>query len=86
MTAPRRPWALAGLLLLVFALYAPTLANGFSMDDRYLAMARLDDGRPHPLIAEWRPLEILRSHYWVAAGVPGDLYRPVTVLSYSLTY
>ncbi|HEY5657056.1 MAG TPA: hypothetical protein VIY27_04635, partial [Myxococcota bacterium] len=79
--------ALGLILLLTAALYAPSLRNGFTYDDAYVAAAAHPSGRPNPLIAELRPLpEYFLAHYWKGEHAARGEYRPVTVLSYALTY
>lgn len=78
---------LALVLGLTFALYAPSLANGYAFDDRFVAMAVRDDGQPNPLVQTLQPLWVYFStNYW--AGVyPSDvLFRPVTTLSVALLH
>ena len=78
-----------GLLLLgIFAIYAPSLGNTFAMDDRVVVKAVRDGGVPNPMVAELQPLgEYFTTPYWVDGEVGNDpLYRPLTVLSYALTY
>ena len=43
-----RLWVLA-LLLAVFAVYAPSLANGFTLDGLYLAKSIQKSGEPNPM-------------------------------------
>lgn len=81
-----RIWV-AVLLVTVFAVYAPSLGNGFALDDRLVVKTTLPSGEPNRMTAEVRPLsEYFTSGYW--AGNPGErnsLYRPITILSYALT-
>ncbi len=82
-----RHWrlSLALLLLLTGAIYAPSLGNGFAMDDRLVAMDINDAGQPLARIHELQPLSVYFStHYWADTAESGRLYRPVTVLSYAL--
>lgn len=86
---PRFLLALGPLLILAVTLwaYGPTLANGFTMDDRAVAMASYDDGRENTMVAELQPLaDYFRSHYWRGHKEASDLYRPMTVLSYALCF
>ena len=79
--------ALCLILGLVFAVYAPSLANGFAMDDRLVAMGDLDAGRPNTMIVELRPIgDYFAAHYWKGTQSASELYRPVTVLSYALRH
>jgi len=61
--------------------YANTLGNGFVFDD-IEAVAR------NPLVtsASLRPAEIFTSHYWAPMIPTGNLYRPLTILSYALNH
>ena len=73
------------ILVLTFAVFAPSLANGFAMDDAPLAQSIDQDGNPDPVIGGWRsPFWYFGQRYW--EGVPNNsiLYRPVTVLSYDM--
>lgn len=90
MNAPRdsrrtRLW-LAAVLLVGFAVYAPSIANDFTFDDAYYAKA-IAPGGVNPMVAELRPL-----HEYFAKpmgyGVHDNTrsYRPVTVLSYAVIH
>jgi hypothetical protein len=89
-TEPSRrcaPGALGLILALTAALYAPSLRNGFTYDDAYVAASTHPSGQPNPLIAESQPLlEYFRSHYWKGEHEARVEYRPVTILSYAWTY
>jgi len=77
------------LLLLAFAavVHAPSLGNGFALDDRYLAKAYYNPGEPNEMIETLQPLsEYFGSHYWRGVERANPLYRPVTILSYALVY
>jgi len=87
----RRPeisklWIFA-LLVAVFAVYAPTLGNDFTLDDKSIARTTLPNGQPNVMVAEVRPLsEYFASGYWTGySGKKSSLYRPFTVLSYAMT-
>jgi tetratricopeptide (TPR) repeat protein len=83
----RVPWVLAALLLATAALYAPSLSGGFPFDDQFVAKAEYGPGRPNPMVSQLRPVpEYFRSHYWRGWSETGVEYRPVTILSYALTY
>ena len=84
----RRAARALGLILLVTAaLYAPSLRNGFTYDDEYIAAATHPSGQPNAMIAELRPLtEYFRAHYWKGEHAARGEYRPVTILSYAATY
>ena len=78
---------LALILLVTFGIHAPSLANTFAMDDRFLAKAVHDNGRPNPMVSELQsPGRYFTSHYWEGAAAPDIQYRPVTILSYALVY
>lgn len=75
------------LLVAVFAIYAPSLSNTFAMDDRLLAKAVLDGGRPNEMVCELRDLSAyFAAPYWKATGEPQTLYRPLTIWSFAWTY
>jgi len=75
------------ILLLTAALYAPSLRNGFTYDDPYVAASTHPSGRPNPMVAEPRPLfDYFRAHYWKGEHEARVEYRPVTIASYALTY
>lgn len=75
------------LLLLTCAVYAPSAANRFPMDDAALAQSVDAAGRPDQVIAEWHaPWWFFGHRYWHGVANQSVLYRPVTVLSYALTY
>ena len=79
-------WLLA-VLVLTFILYAPSLRNTFTLDDRVIAMAVRDSGEPNPMVAELQPLgRYFTTNYWNTASAADVLYRPLTVLSYALVY
>lgn len=79
-------WIFA-LLVAVFAVYAPTLGNDFTLDDKSIARTTLPNGQPNVMVAEVRPLsEYFTSGYWTGySGKKSSLYRPFTVLSYAMT-
>jgi tetratricopeptide (TPR) repeat protein len=84
-TTERR--VLLAILLLAFALFAPTVANGFAMDDTLIVKATLPDGKPDPVIHGLRaPWYYFGQRYWAGTDNTSVLYRPVTILSYALTY
>jgi len=86
MSRQHRTIVLASILLVTGAIHAPAIRNGFTMDDRLVAMPTLDSGEENRLISQLRPLgEYFAGHYWQATEPDrGDLYRPVTILSYAL--
>lgn len=71
----------AWLLLVVLAsmaVYAPSLANEYAMDDVFIV-------RDNPMVAELRPIgEYFTSHYWAGVGETSNLFRPVTIWSYAV--
>lgn len=77
----------AALLLLVFAVYAPSLGNGFALDDRFVVQTTLPDGTPNGMTAKLRPIsDYFTAGYWEGnKGEQSNLFRPVTVFSYALT-
>ncbi|MFQ5503766.1 MAG: tetratricopeptide repeat protein [Planctomycetota bacterium] len=85
--ARARRW-LGLILVLTFAVYAPSLGNHFALDDKLIAKAVIDEGWPNTMIQELRSLgDYFGSQYWEGHGRHVTvLYRPVTVLSYALTY
>ncbi len=78
-------WLFA-VLLATFVVYAPSLTNDFTWDDRWAAMG--DNGKAtHPLVAELRPLrEYFENHYWPHRTPVSYTYRPVTTLSFALRH
>ncbi|HZE88522.1 MAG TPA: hypothetical protein VE404_03190, partial [Verrucomicrobiae bacterium] len=68
----------AAAFLLGAVLYAGTLRNGFVFDD-------IDVVQKNPLAhAPPRVGAILTSHYWAGVQATGNLYRPLTILSFAL--
>lgn len=58
--------------------FAPSLRNGFAMDDACAART--------PLTAQVQPLgDYFATNYWHGAGEVSELYRPITILSFALT-
>ena len=52
-----RPWRWVVLLaLVVFAIYAPSLSNGFTLDDPHVVRAVRPDGDPNPMTGGVRPI------------------------------
>lgn len=75
------------LLLLAFAVHAPSLGNGFALDDRFVASPRYDNGAPNPLIATLQPVgEYFGSPYWRGIDRQDALWRPVAVWSYAAVH
>ncbi|MHC4921096.1 MAG: hypothetical protein ACYTKC_16075 [Planctomycetota bacterium] len=53
---PRPGWRwLLLVLIVVFAIHAPSIDNDYVFDDRFSAMPEVNRG-PHPMIAELQPL------------------------------
>lgn len=79
------PWLFV-VLLVTFAAIAPSVANDFTYDDRWVAMG--EDGRHHnPMVAELQPLGVyFESHYWRGTTDHSRLYRPATILSFALRH
>ncbi len=74
------------VVLVSFIVYAPSLANDFTWDDRWAAMGHNGNQR-NPLVAELRPIgEYFSTHYWPLMTEVSYAYRPVTVLSFALTH
>ncbi|MBI3448290.1 MAG: tetratricopeptide repeat protein [Acidobacteria bacterium] len=68
----------AAAFLLGATLYAGTIRNGFVFDD-------IDVVQKNPLAhAPPRLGAILTSHYWANVQATGNLYRPLTILSFAL--
>lgn len=75
------------VLILTFAVFAPTLGNDFTNDDRYVALGMADSGQPNARVHELQPLGVyFGSHYWADTFETGRLYRPLTVLSFALRH
>ncbi len=75
------------VLLIVFAIYAPSLGNGFAMDGATLAKGTTAAGTPRPYFDDHlAPGHYFAKHYWASSGAYDGLYRPVTVYSFALTY
>lgn len=85
---PRRRTRLLILVLLVtFAAYLPALWHGFTQDDCYLVQVTGNPRRPNAMVAEWQGFAAcFGTHYWEGVWPSGDLYRPITILSYAATH
>jgi tetratricopeptide (TPR) repeat protein len=63
----------------------PTLGNGFAQDAKLLVMVEGNDRPANPMVAELQPIgRYFAVDYWHGAGDSGELYRPITVLSFAL--
>ncbi|MDP6929839.1 MAG: tetratricopeptide repeat protein [Planctomycetota bacterium] len=86
-TSPRGGIWLLLILLVSVLVYAPSLENDFAMDDVLIGRSHYATGEPNPMVSELRPLgEYFSRHYWYKANPSNHLYRPITILSYALTY
>lgn len=74
-----RHWTI-GLALLALAVYAHTLGHGFAFDDG-IEVVRNTSIRS---LSHWPA--IFRQTAWAGAGWEQQLYRPLTLVSYSLNY
>jgi len=84
LTIPRRFW-LPAVLILTFLAYAPSLANGFAMDDLQFAMGH--GITRNYMVAEFQPLtRYFTSHYFEGTGGSSEHYRPITVISFALRH
>lgn len=80
-------WLLPVVLVLTLAVAASSLGNGFTMDDRSVALGIRDDGQPNPRIHELQPLQVyFATHYWADKHEASRLYRPLTTLSFALRH
>src|SRR5690606_18470674 len=78
---------LALVLLAAFAAYAPSLANGYAFDDRFIALPVRDDGSVNTLVAELHPpAAYFKVNYWHGVYPADVLYRPVTTWSIALLH
>ncbi|MCC7061256.1 MAG: hypothetical protein IT456_00535 [Planctomycetes bacterium] len=81
----RRRLALFSILLATFALYAPSLANDFTWDDRFAAMG--SGSSRQPLVATLHPLgDYFASTWWPQHEPQGQAYRPLTTLWFALRH
>jgi tetratricopeptide (TPR) repeat protein len=67
------------LAVLVFAVYAPALQNGFVWDDTALILR-------DPLIRSWRLIPEGFQHFLFTDATASDFYRPIQRLTYTLDY
>lgn len=79
-------WLLAPLVATGLALL-PSLGNGYTMDDRLIALGVNDAGQPNARIFELQPLAVYFSTSWWADTRSGDtLYRPLPILTFALRH
>src|SRR5436305_1513735 len=82
-TRRRRPdWLphAAALAALALAVYANSIGNGFVGDDKLQLVQ-------NPLLTDFANIPaILRSSVWSIIGIPGNYYRPLQFLVYTLIY
>ena len=67
------------LVLVVFAVYAPTLRNEFVWDDTALILR-------DPLIRSWQLVPEAFQHFLFIDATPSDFYRPIQRLTYVADY
>ena len=80
------PWLLV-ILIATLLIYARALWNGFAQDDVHLVQVLDNALPPNPMVAQWQGVAAyFGSHYWHGIYDKGDLYRPLTVLSYAATH
>lgn len=82
-----KPVWVALLLLVVGAVYAPSLGNQFALDDGIVVRASLPSGAPNRMTSILRPIaDYFSNGYWIGNdGELSPLFRPVTVWSYAIT-
>ncbi len=72
------------IVALTIGVYAPSVGNGFAMDDAAAAAAVDADGVPRPFVGTLQPLgDYFNANYHAGTGHQTALYRPVTILSYA---
>lgn len=75
------------LLLLAVLVHAPSLANGFALDDTFVASSTFKNGKANPMVAELQsPAEYFGSPYWRGTDRQDRLYRPLTIASFALVH
>lgn len=67
------------VVVLVFAVYAPALRNGFVWDDTALILR-------DPLIRSWRLIPEGFQHFLFTDATASDFYRPIQRLTYTIDY
>lgn len=84
-TADRQQALVAAILLASFLLYAPSLANGFTWDDRFAAMG--SGPTRQPLVATLHPLgDYWANNWWPQHAPAATAYRPLTTLWFALRH
>lgn len=79
--------ALLAILALAFLIFAPTLLHGFTLDDVFLVQSVDPQGQPDPVIHGMHaPWWYFGQRYWEGTNTSTTLYRPLTILSFALTY
>ncbi len=83
--ADRRRALLAAILVATFALYAPSLGNDFTWDDRHAAMG--SGPNRQPLVAELcSPAAYFASNWWPQHAPAATAYRPLTTAWFALRH
>lgn len=81
-----RVW-LGLILLLVFGVYARSIANDFAYDDRHYVKVPSDEGLPNDMVGEWQGLGTYFTSFYGEGAVGGGRgFRPVTVISFAITH
>jgi hypothetical protein len=76
---------LGAILLATFLLYAPSLANDFTWDDRHAAMG--SGPSRHPLVATLHaPGHYFAANWWPQHAPAATAYRPLTTLWFALRH
>ena len=75
----KKIWAALSLFVVVFAIYAPALRDGFVWDDTALILR-------DPLIRSYRLVHEGFNHFLFVDATASDFYRPLQRLSYMLDY
>ncbi len=74
-------------LLLVFAMYVPSVGNAFAVDAALLAKPTFRNGAEQPLISTLHsPAFYFTQHFWAGNETYDALYRPVPIYSFALTH
>ena len=77
-TPEKFAWLLIGLL--AAGLFADSVRNGFVLDDRWV----IEKNEIPQSLAN--VATIFTTDYWAGNGIRGNLYRPLTILSYAANY